>query len=612
MIIGMATNDARRSQVREISVESTLSTLEHQKGQENREQERPEDKYGRALLKNDKNEPMPHNAPFPTGIVVTKPVMEPAAAALHSSGTVSQEQNNVRTGLLLDQNIGTLDTLDSDSYGAHEAIVEDNGEHDLKTRVNILNLVEPSPTEKTRQPNVADKLSDKASVSSEPLTCEHCKEPNAETFTGEVELLWHKVKFHYDLFNRCNYCGRRLNSSEGLWLHIKRHLGLHPRNNRKCNDRGVHMATPAELLKSLQHECPHCKKHFTLLRNMKRHLLIHTSDPFLCDFCGKGFASEVALMNHVTLQHELMCALCGCKQTSRADMEKHALEVHQLGEVADLNSIIKDPRTYLCDLCGMNCISVNSLRTHIKRHGKKSFHCETCGSAFSESHELRVHMRRHTGERPFVCDVCQKGFKHKSSLVMHLAIHLGINACIICSKPFATKRHLNQHMKQHAMTLGDRRHSKCRICSKQFACKSSLIIHNRNHSGERPYKCETCSKQFISGTSLTHHIRTHTGDRPYACAVCKMSFAQSQQLSSHMRTHTGERPFICEICSKSYRQNSNLRRHCMHFHMIDDVTSKLPSKSLEINGNAKVPVSLDSCDCVVDEERHELMLQGCS
>ena len=587
---------------RGISVASALSNLEKQKGQGNREQEWPESKYRRALLKNGKNKTMVCNAG-----VVTKPVMEPVAGAHHPSGTGSQELNIMRTGLLLDQNVGKVATLDSNSYGIHEAIVDDNGVPNSNTQGDIFNLVEPSPTDNKLM--FADKLADKASASSKALVCEHCRKPNAETFNTELELVQHKISCHYDLFNVCNYCGRRSSSSENFWIHIKRHLGLNPRKNHKCNDCGLHFAKPGLLKRhrlrhtgERPHECPECKKHFTALGSLKRHQLLHSEyHPFLCDFCGKGFNQKAALTNHVTLQHEFTCALCGCKQTSKADMEKHALEVHELGQ-DELNSIITNPRTYLCDLCGKNCVSLCSLRSHLKVH-RKTFHCTICGSTFSNSDELRLHMRIHADELPFVCDVCQRSFAQESMLMMHLTVHSGIKpfACVICSRSFSTNGHLKQHMKEHTTTLRKKKHFKCGICSFQCSHRSQLVVHNRIHTGERPYKCKICSKQLISSGTLTRHIRTHTGDKPYSCTECEMSFAQSQNLSSHMRTHTNERPFICEICSKSFKQKVDLRNHFVRFHRID-----VSSKSIEINGNVKVPIASDSSDCIVNELRHEL------
>jgi len=605
----MALFDAGKSQAKTILVESTQRTFSKQKERGNREQERPKRKHRKNRTRSDGKERMPSSSPLfqrPAFSILRSLLgdLNASAAAHHSSVTGSQELNNLWASLLLDQTADKMNTLDSESYGVHEAIANDNGEPNLKT-VDILNLVEPSLTEKTLQSNDADKIADKTSVSSEALTCEHCKEPNAETFRTEIELLWHKIRHHYGQLNVCCFCGRTSSSKENLRIHIKRHLGINARKNHKCNDCGLHFATPRSLKDhrvrhtgEKPHECPDCKKRFSHRENMKRHHLLHSGyNPYLCNFCGKGFTRKTTLMEHVALKHEFVCALCDCKQTSKANMEKHALEVHQLSELVKFNSIIKNPRPYLCDLCGKGFISAFALRFHIKQHSKKPLLFETHGNGFPEFHGLR------TAEPPFVCDVCQRSFSQKSMLMIHLTMHSGIKpfACVVCSKPFSTNGHLKQHMKEHTMTLRDNKIFTCSICNKQFTYKAQLSEHFRVHTGERPFKCKICSKQFACKGTLTAHIRTHTGDKPYSCTECEMSFAQSQNLSSHMRTHTNERPFICEICSKSFKQKVDLRNHFVRFHRID-----VSSKSIEINGNVKVPIASDSSDCIVNELRHEL------
>src|SRR6218665_481426 len=607
MIVDMTPNDIGTSQTKVDLVESSPSTVAKKNGQRICERERLKRKHRKTSNRNGKKEGMPSNVLVPTGIGVRRPLACPAfsiiKSVLYDVNSCASTSNSLSIASQV-QNAGVINTLGSESYGRHEAIINENGEPNLKTQGDILNLVEPSSSDETLRPSGVEQLSDKASVSgNQALGCELCKEPNAETFANEIELLLHKIKHHWEQCNVCNYCGLRSSSSKNLKVHIMRHLGIYPQKNHKCNDCGLHFITPKSLKDhrvrhsgEKPHECPDCKKRFTLHENMKRHQLLHSGHHrFLCDFCGKGFSRKTTLMEHVTLKHEFMCALCNCNQTSKANMEKHAREVHKLSQLVEFSSIIKRTETHLCDLCGKNFSSAYSLRFHLTRHKKKP----------------QLHVKPHTDERPFICHVCQKGFRYKSAFELHFATHSGIKPfqCDLCSKLFPgkcnLKQHMNKrHMKQHTMTLSDKRRFKCGICNKLFTCKASVIEHNRIHMGEKPYKCEICSKQFTYKSTLTAHIRTHTGDKPYSCTLCKMSFTQSQHLGTHMRTHTGERPFVCEICSKSYKNKIDLRYHLMRFHKID-ATSKLPLNSIDINEKVKVPDASDSSDCIVDELGHE-------
>src|SRR6218665_1722308 len=434
MIVDMAPRDAG---MRRDTLEKRLSTLAKKKGQRICEQERLKRKHRKPSNNNGKKEGMPSNTLVPTGTGARRPVMRPAfsilksvlgdlnssASAPNSLSIVTREQNSLQIGLLFDQNVRMIDTLDSDSYGRHWAIVNENGEENPQTQVDILGLVEPSPSEETLAPNGVEQLEDKASVSgNQALGCEICKEPNAMTFTNEIELLWHKIKHHWDQCNACNYCGHRLSSSKNLKVHIMRHLWICPQKNHKCNDRGLHFIGHKSLndhrvqdTGEKPHECSYCKKRFALQENMKRHQLLHSGyHRFLCDFCGKGFSRKIALMEHVTLHHKFECALCNCKQTSKANMEKHAREVHQVGEHVKFSTIIKHTEAHLCDLCGENCISAYSLRSHLKRHKKKSqLHIRPHTGMKQHRKNPQFPMHPHTGDRPIICHVCQKGLRYK-------------------------------------------------------------------------------------------------------------------------------------------------------------------------------------------------------
>uniref|UniRef100_A0A0X3PJE3 C2H2-type domain-containing protein n=1 Tax=Schistocephalus solidus TaxID=70667 RepID=A0A0X3PJE3_SCHSO len=101
----------------------------------------------------------------------------------------------------------------------------------------------------------------------------------------------------------------------------------------------------------------------------------------------------------------------------------------------------------------------------------------------------------------------------------------------------------------------------CATCSRSFAVKAGLMQHLRTHTDERPYPCPECGRAFKQKIQLTTHMRVHSGERPYGCRICGKLFRQQSHVVQHLRTHTGEKPHKCGRCNKAFRQKYSLISH---------------------------------------------------
>ncbi|XP_076234968.1 uncharacterized protein LOC143179556 [Calliopsis andreniformis] len=227
---------------------------------------------------------------------------------------------------------------------------------------------------------------------------------------------------------KCKLCSRDKKTHEGPCDHTKR-------------------KGPIDVQKS--HKCAECGRCFKLKDSYVRHMRIHRGErPFTCHTCGKQFRDSGGLSRHVKDVHaklkNFMCDICGKCFASKATKEDHR-RTHT-GE-----------RPYICDSCGKTFKSKASLYIHSKLHTDEFPHsCTHCNKKFRRRQEMLAHVTTHTGEKNYACNICSKKFRVKSELVRHKLVHSDNKpfVCLKCGLAFRQKRYLNNHNKsRHIETL---------------------------------------------------------------------------------------------------------------------------------------------------------------
>ena len=189
-------------------------------------------------------------------------------------------------------------------------------------------------------------------------------------------------------------------------------------------------------------KCDHCDFTSSGKKRMDRHVVKHSdARDFICQECGKGYKTEVALRDHIlwhTGVFAFKCELCNTQYLTKGRYNLHKKITHET-----------PPNSFPCPSCDFSC---------------------------NTKHYLGVHMTKHTGEKKYKCRLsCDKVFRRAPARSKHELIHKGIKnwGCPICHKRFYLQEKLTDHVKRH---LGQKDFV-CTVCTAAFVEPSGLRRH---------------------------------------------------------------------------------------------------------------------------------------
>ena len=170
---------------------------------------------------------------------------------------------------------------------------------------------------------------------------------------------------------------------------------------------------------------------------------------------------------------------------------------------------------------------------------------------------------------PFFCHVCDFLANDLSAMKKHKESHTklqnnrsdtmtdkNIHKCNSCSKTYAYKQKLREHIKQIHEGICPEKKAICNLCGKKYLFGSRLKVHIESaHKGIRHF-CDQCGKLFITQKSLMAHIFVVHEENSirFKCDECSRQFAK-------IYTHCKDHIKTCEKCGYITSYNNALKNH---------------------------------------------------
>uniref|UniRef100_A0A673L044 C2H2-type domain-containing protein n=1 Tax=Sinocyclocheilus rhinocerous TaxID=307959 RepID=A0A673L044_9TELE len=143
------------------------------------------------------------------------------------------------------------------------------------------------------------------------------------------------------------------------------------------------------------YQCDHCELRFSKVPELRRHLISHTGEVYLCPVCGKALR------------------------------DPHTLRAHERLHTGD--------RPYKCEQCGKGYTMATKLRRHMKSHLEEKPHvCQVCGAKYTMMQSLQRHLQshKHHSDSGHYTSKTQKFYDKSVALMLKLSHHLCVNSKI--------------------------------------------------------------------------------------------------------------------------------------------------------------------------------------
>ncbi|XP_064109829.1 zinc finger protein 765-like isoform X2 [Macrobrachium nipponense] len=312
---------------------------------------------------------------------------------------------------------------------------------------------------------------------------------------------------------------------------------------------------------------------------------------YLCDVCGKQFARNYVLREHIVEMHgdhELAKKFCHrCPYCQRIYSKAKNVEYHL--------SLFKGP----CQICGMIFSCSGLFCAHKSEH--KSI-CRMCSRTFPDKDSYEFHMKSFHETNDIKCNFCNRRFLHHLQLNQHtMKFHNnpGAPAHILkCPECHYTTNNIQLlHMHKSRVHNSVNKWYTHSTWNETLNRQYNFEHYSESHKNPANFQCKTCHSCLTSESELIDHIRLSHSDQgtdiqqfnygshaqiSYPCFSCQIVFTSSDELQAHVSAVHDEPMNDQEETQECLQEN---------IYVIGESNVTVPHSTLDFAVNPPSPIS---------------------
>lgn len=172
---------------------------------------------------------------------------------------------------------------------------------------------------------------------------------------------------------------------------------------------------------------------------------------------------------------------------------------------------------YYCDICGEDKGRKNNMVDHLVKQHKIGSRpqCNICSKTYASKRSLKQHMAHHKGEWNYICTKLRCNFHtdSKGLYKSHMSIHKRnkkVHKCQKCKKKFETVIGLNRHSKRGTCNI--RKNFQCEQCQRWYKTPAGRDFHSKVHDPDyKKWACQkkNCETVTFTRSGMINHMKWH-------------------------------------------------------------------------------------------------------